>query len=113
MITEYTRGYRDGYKDALRNADPYKFYPYNLLLDVEGTIDDYDITPKRVQICLANHLTDTESQVLILRYRERFTLEEVGHQYGVTKERIRQIEARAIHKLRRYMKNYSIPTEAY
>ena len=30
------------------------------------------------------------------------TLEQVGSRFGVTKERIRQIEARAINKLRQY-----------
>ncbi len=49
-------------------------------------------------------LTDREQKVLILRYglndnRPR-TLEEVGKEFNVTRERIRQIEAKAIKKLR-------------
>ena len=49
-------------------------------------------------------LTDRERRVLELRYglddgRPR-TLEEVGQEFGVTRERIRQIEAKALRKLR-------------
>jgi len=49
-------------------------------------------------------LSDREAQVLQLRFgledgRAR-TLEEVGRDFGVTRERIRQIEAKALRKLR-------------
>lgn len=49
-------------------------------------------------------LTDREERVLRLRYglddgRPR-TLEEVGREFGVTRERIRQIESKALRKLR-------------
>ena len=53
---------------------------------------------------LLNTLTDRERRVLKLRFglidgRQR-TLEEVGKEFNVTRERIRQIEAKALRKLR-------------
>ena len=48
-------------------------------------------------------LTPREKDVMILRYGllddNPFTLEEVGQKYSVTRERIRQIEAKALCKL--------------
>ena len=51
-----------------------------------------------------NSLTTRERKVLELRFgledgRSR-TLEEVGREFAVTRERIRQIEAKALRKLR-------------
>jgi RNA polymerase primary sigma factor len=53
---------------------------------------------------LMDHLTPRENRVLRLRFgiddgRTR-TLEEVGREFNVTRERIRQIEAKALRKLR-------------
>lgn len=53
---------------------------------------------------LLDTLTEREQKVLILRFglkdgRSR-TLEEVGREFNVTRERIRQIEAKALRKLR-------------
>lgn len=55
------------------------------------------------------HLTPRERRILILRFgledgRQR-TLEEVGREFGVTRERIRQIEAKALAKLRELSKS--------
>lgn len=54
---------------------------------------------------ILSRLTEREEKVLRLRFglydgRQR-TLEEVGQQFNVTRERIRQIEAKAIRKLKR------------
>ncbi|GMU13904.1 hypothetical protein WAL17_23340 [Waltera acetigignens] len=52
---------------------------------------------------LLGHLKDRERKVLCMRYGladgTEHTLEEVGQSMGVTRERIRQIEKRAIDKL--------------
>jgi len=60
-------------------------------------------------------LSPREEQVLKMRFgigeRANHTLEEVGHDFAVTRERIRQIEAKALRKLRhpsrsRILKNF-------
>jgi RNA polymerase sigma factor (sigma-70 family) len=45
-------------------------------------------------------LTERESKILTARFIDGYTLEAVARQEGVTRERIRQIEAKALRKLR-------------
>jgi RNA polymerase primary sigma factor len=51
-----------------------------------------------------NQLTDREAEVLKMRFglmdSNEHTLEEVGQRFKVTRERIRQIEAKALKKLK-------------
>ena len=59
---------------------------------------------------ILNQLSQKERDVLILRYGldnegARKTLDEIGSQYGVSRERIRQIENRAMSKLKKLCKN--------
>ena len=59
---------------------------------------------------ILNQLSQKEREVLILRYGldsdgKKKTLDEIGSQYGVSRERIRQIENRAISKLKKLCKN--------
>lgn len=57
---------------------------------------------------LLNYVDDRERQVLILRFglkgSESHTLEDTAKQFGVTRERIRQIELSAIKKIRYMLK---------
>ena len=64
----------------------------------------YQLLKEQVADVLYTTLNDREARVLSLRFgledgRQR-TLEEVGRDFGVTRERIRQIEAKALRKLR-------------
>jgi RNA polymerase primary sigma factor len=65
-----------------------------------ATIDGMREATRRILSCL----TERESKVLRMRFgidmTTDHTLEEVGKQFDVTRERIRQIEAKAIRKLR-------------
>lgn len=60
-------------------------------------------------------LTIDEKKVITLRYgldgEEPQTLESIGKIFGVTRERIRQIEQKALNKLRRTVKRKNIGTE--
>src|SRR4030095_15140128 len=63
-----------------------------------------NINLKEITRQALNTLTPREERVIIMRFgledgTER-TLEEVGQNFGVTRERIRQIEAKALRKLR-------------
>lgn len=74
-------------------------YPYNLVIAVAGEKDLYRVSLPGVQEALTT-LSDREKTVLEDRYREGQTLETVGRSLGVTRERVRQIEAKALRKLR-------------
>ncbi len=77
--------------------------------------DDKTITPDRVAALrlLSNHvqkiigdLTPREQKILEMRFGlidgVAHTLEEVGQEFGVTRERIRQIEAKALERIKKH-----------
>ena len=75
----------------------------------ESSPDPFNLTNKSImddnlQLAMQNYLSNRERQILTLRFGlggdEPQTLEQVGMKYGLTRERIRQIEAKALKKLR-------------
>ena len=82
-------------------------YPYNLIyvvfeeeagviIENADTITDFAGSVEYV-LCT---LSERERKVLKHRFIELKTYEEIGNIFGVTRERIRQVEAKAIRKLR-------------
>ncbi len=63
-----------------------------------------------------NYLTENEKKVISLRFGledgEAQTLEVIGKEFGLTRERVRQIEASALNKLRFITKRKSIDLES-
>ena len=65
---------------------------------------------------MLKQLSPKERDILILRYGldnngEKKTLDEIGSHYGVSRERIRQIENRAIAKLKKLCKNANLTVD--
>lgn len=81
--------------DPAHNADRYGAAydePYEMDFDKEDL--------KRAIAKGMSDLSDREKQILKLRFWEDMTYEEVASELGVTRERIRQIEARALRQLK-------------
>ena len=65
---------------------------------------------------MLEELSEKERNVLIMRYGldsegEKRTLEEVGNYFNVSRERIRQIENRAISKLKKICKKKGLSSD--
>jgi hypothetical protein len=91
-------------------------YPLNLIAQL-GEIH-WDVDLKLVEENFENILNDyfqqpncflneREQTILLARYKEKRTLEEIGKDFNITRERARQIEKKAINKLK-YMKGMFI-----
>jgi len=73
--------------------------------------EDYTAKENMAEIIrdLFSGLTPREEKVIRMRFgigeQETYTLEEIGKEMGVTRERIRQIEAKAVMKLKKMLKS--------
>ena len=95
---------------------------YSLIDTVEdaSAINPLELTEQlnkyRVVIGLINGLNENEKEILALRFglddREPQTLDTIGRQFGVTRERIRQIESKSLEKLLSLI-HISEPTRPY
>lgn len=105
------------YYDKLEKyIEDFKDYPENLLneLDLDYTdetlynqiIPNFEYNFNKVKVILSPR----EEKLIDLKYRQTKTLREIAKEYNVTHERIRQILAKAIRKLR-VRKNIFFETE--
>ena len=73
--------------------------------------DEIDLLREQIRNVLG-FLSEREREVLEMRFGlndgKDHTLEEVGRSFGVTRERIRQIEAKALRKLRHPSRSKSL-----
>ncbi len=77
-------------------------YPLNLLDNISPNGEwEYalpaDFMPSLAYVLAL--LTDREQTVIEKRYKEHRTYEDIGKEFGVTRERIRQVEQKALRKL--------------
>lgn len=88
------------------------FYPWNLACAVMGSKEKvYSVYVPALEEAIT-HLTDREQMVLEMRFVHGMFLGQCGKHLNVSRERIRQIEAKAIRKLRnpRFAKHYLLDT---
>lgn len=83
----------------------YLNYPQNLIPIITKPVEypkllNDSISEEEVVDIMKEVLTDREYLLIQYRYKTGKTLEECGKIYGITKERIRQIEKRAFRKIR-------------
>lgn len=102
------------YLDSARNNDPNSGSLKDILPD-ESPIADSIIENINLNECLndaLSKLNEKEENIVKMRfgigYESKFTLEEIGEKYSLTRERIRQIERRALKKLRKLDENSNL-----
>lgn len=65
---------------------------------------------RKVLLQCINRLTDRDAKIIIMRWglmnHKEHTLEETGYQFGVTRERIRQLECKALSRLQDMLREY-------
>ncbi len=88
---------------------------FEVAADTRSVAHEQEQAQGRIEEVVARmlgRLNDRERRVLISRFglagAAEQTLEQLGREFGVTKERVRQIEARAQEKLRKYAREEKI-----
>ncbi len=95
-----------------RVNDPDEVELLDLLADINAVSPieqiDQDLQCEEIEKLLKENLKDREREIILLRFGLKDdiprTLEQIGEMYGLTRERVRQIEEEAIKKLRKVVK---------
>lgn len=97
-----------------RNPNPtetiFRTYPWNLFCDVIGRDDVNRVNYSQFIHTMDEALTDKELDVLRKMYQDGMTLEEVGDEYGVSKQWILKVQKRAEARLRECESEYMTVT---
>lgn len=91
--------------------DDEEFTPLNVLPALEGSVEDKIFQEETVNLLreklktILPQLNDKEKDILELRLLNDspLTLREIGEKYGITRERVRQIEARLLQKIKKLL----------
>lgn len=107
-ISRYWRS-RDVVRDAFRHEAPETYeFPKPLAAGyVEPSFEEIHWREQwaRVEPVIRKTLTPIEIKVLEFRYKFSYTLEATGEEIGKSRERVRQIEKKALDKLRAALSN--------
>lgn len=75
-----------------------RLWPFNLIesvgFDIESVINNFE---QRLETC---GLTEKEYHIIIKYYREMKTLQEIGDEWGITRERVRQIMHKGLRRMK-------------
>lgn len=116
LVRKAKKEAKDEYMEKLKNLSISTIYPFNVIYDVIEDRDAeplYSFSPELIMKTITETLTIREADVLLCRYRDGMTLDEVGKKFNVGKERIRQIEAKALRKLKHPTRMNSMRAVSY
>ena len=88
-------------KDLLKKQG--KTYPWNILKELcDGRVTSYpDDAQDRLEYAMRHTLPEREQSILYRPFQEGYSLQSIGKEYGMSRERARQLISRSMKRLRR------------